>query len=235
MMIQQKWDVSRELEVRAFRCGIQLVKPDSKDLSNRHLVSDLLNIPCSVYFETHDGVLHLLNERNAAFCGFDSVSNAIGKRYFDTLPQKTVSVLRYNDDVVMNKQLSNIFEEDILQKNGEIKKAISLKLPWYNHDNKVMGLFGMSMLMGNDPVSEALINIAKMGFLTSKETIILSRQQQACANLLLLGMTNKQIAKQLNLSPRTVESYVNHLKAKLCCKNKMELIATLSRMKCEVK
>jgi DNA-binding CsgD family transcriptional regulator len=241
MNIQHKWDLSGELAVHVFHSGIKLAKPDPNAISARPTVSDLLNVSCSVYFETSDGVIQLLNERNAEFCGFDSVSHAIGKRYFDTLPVKTASQLRYNDDVVMREQVSKLFEENILQNNNEIKKAISIKLPWYDRNHKIMGLFGMSILMGDDAVSQPLIEMAKMGFLShsvcelNKETIILSRQQQACANLLLNGMTNKQIAKQLSLSPRTVESYLNHLKIKLNCKNKMELIARLSRTNSEVK
>ena len=236
MYVQKKPDVGGELKAYPFRSGIKLTRPDlTLRCKSLGMVSDLLNISCSVYFETVDGVIQILNERNAEFCGFDSVSHAISKRYFDTLPERTATLLRYNDDVVMQEETAKIFEENILQESGEIKKAISLKLPWYNHDNKIIGLFGMSILMGKDAVAQPLMEMAKLGFLSQRSPeneMNLSRQQTVCANLLLSGMTNKQIAKQLNLSPRTVESYINDLKTKLCCKNKMELIAKLS--KCEV-
>lgn len=239
MLIQKKLDVSSELEVHRFSSGIKLVRPASKAFSAKcktlGVVSDFLRMPCSVYFETADGVIRLLNERNAEFCGFDSVPNAIGKCYFDTLSERTVSLLRYNDRVVMQEETAKLLEEDIFQENCEAQKAITLKLPWYNNHDKVIGLFGMSILMGTDALAEPLHEMAKMGFLTPsqcqshQEEIILSRQQNACANLLMEGMTNKQIAMQLGLSPRTVEAYINNLKLKLSCKNKMELIAKLSR------
>lgn len=238
MFIQKKLDVSSELEIHRFRSGIKLLRPPSKAFSAKcktfGVVSDFLQMSCSVYFETADGVIRILNERNAEFCGFDSVPNAIGKHYFDTLPEKTVSLLRYNDHVVMQEETVKLLEEDIFHENGEVQKAITLKLPWYNNHNKVIGLFGMSILVGTDAVAESLLEMAKMGFLTHsryqshQKEIVLSRQQNACVNLLLEGMTNKQIAMQLGLSPRTVETYINNLKLKLRCKNKMEIIAKLS-------
>lgn len=55
----------------------------------------------------------------------------------------------------------------------------------------------------------------------------LSVRQQQCANLLLQGMTAKQIAKELNLSGRTIEHYIENLKKKLQCKNKAQLLCKL--------
>ena len=50
----------------------------------------------------------------------------------------------------------------------------------------------------------------------------------SCANLLLTGMTQKEIALRLKLSPRTVESYINTLRHKFNCRNRTELIFKLT-------
>ena len=57
--------------------------------------------------------------------------------------------------------------------------------------------------------------------------IKLSRRQLECAEQLLLGKTTPQIANMLQLSPRTVEFYINHLKVKFGCQNKSELLIKL--------
>ncbi|WP_347571405.1 helix-turn-helix transcriptional regulator [Legionella sp.] len=45
-----------------------------------------------------------------------------------------------------------------------------------------------------------------------------------CLFYLLRGKTNKEVAKQLHLSPRTIEQYVEQLKNKFVCDKKSELI-----------
>lgn len=61
-------------------------------------------------------------------------------------------------------------------------------------------------------------------------TVKLTQQQNNCAIRLLQGKTQKVIAKELGLSPRTVESYLNNLKSKFNVGNTTELIIALARM-----
>jgi DNA-binding CsgD family transcriptional regulator len=47
---------------------------------------------------------------------------------------------------------------------------------------------------------------------------------------LLQGKSGKEMALTLNLSARTVESYLENMKIKLVCRNKADLIIKLSVM-----
>ena len=53
----------------------------------------------------------------------------------------------------------------------------------------------------------------------------LSKTQLNCLNLLAIGFSAKEIAEQLNLSRRTVESYLAHIRQVYGCRNSKELIA----------
>lgn len=59
---------------------------------------------------------------------------------------------------------------------------------------------------------------------------LLTARELCCVNHLLLGMTTPEVARALNLSPRTVETHLLNLKNKLNCNSKSELIALLIKL-----
>ena len=56
----------------------------------------------------------------------------------------------------------------------------------------------------------------------------LSNREWQCLNILTQGKTSRQIAEQLELSAKTIEVYIDKLKLKLKCRNKIELIIKLA-------
>ena len=57
--------------------------------------------------------------------------------------------------------------------------------------------------------------------------IKVTRRQKECINLLLTGATSQEMAEKLNLSRRTIESYIDLLKSKFHARNKADLITKL--------
>lgn len=55
----------------------------------------------------------------------------------------------------------------------------------------------------------------------------LSRRERECLSLLLKGNSAKQTGRILNLSPRTIESYIETVKRKFDCRTKIEMISKL--------
>ncbi|WP_195155582.1 helix-turn-helix transcriptional regulator [Candidatus Protochlamydia phocaeensis] len=64
-----------------------------------------------------------------------------------------------------------------------------------------------------------------LNFIRAKPSIQLSRREKECLNHYSDEMRMQDVAEKLGLSVRTVESYLNHIKNKLNCANKKELIA----------
>ncbi|MFA6303872.1 MAG: helix-turn-helix transcriptional regulator [Legionella sp.] len=61
------------------------------------------------------------------------------------------------------------------------------------------------------------------------QKIILSTREKQCADYLLKGMTAKEIGLKLGLSFRTIEGYIENMKRKLMCRNKIELVIALTK------
>ncbi|MDF1760537.1 MAG: helix-turn-helix transcriptional regulator [Coxiellaceae bacterium] len=57
--------------------------------------------------------------------------------------------------------------------------------------------------------------------------VYLTCREAHCGVLLLRGMTYKAIGRQLQISSRTVEYYINNIKRKLRCRRRTEVIAHL--------
>jgi DNA-binding CsgD family transcriptional regulator len=58
----------------------------------------------------------------------------------------------------------------------------------------------------------------------------LSKKESACLYHLSQGLTLKRIAKQMGISPKTVETYIERAKIKTHCQNKAQLISAFMRL-----
>ncbi len=70
-------------------------------------------------------------------------------------------------------------------------------------------------------------NIERFFILNQEESLYLTKREAECVYYILNGSTAKQAAKMLGISFRTVESHFNHVREKLKCKNKDDLINCL--------
>ena len=190
-----------------------------------------LNVNLDVLFQS-EGMIH-------AFCiSKDYVclhANAIQKEFI-----KLIANLPADEDII-NQPLSKIFRNvssdflPILQadyrkvldlnlpqqfihklnsKNmGEIK-ILSAEWPYYNEKNELIGVMGIAQYLTRF-------------FLPESFKGKLSKKQAECVQLLLDNHTTQQIADIMNISRRTVESYLNFVKLKFDCRTNAELLMKL--------
>ena len=236
-------DTSNELLVYRYKNGIKLLKPSAlisarNEHFTQHTVKTMLTMPFSVYFDNHDAVIQRLNEYNVELCGFDSEKQATGKSYFKRFTTNTAHSLLQYDQEAMTNEATKIYEETVQYDDQDgIHCLLSVKMPWYSVENKVIGLFGCCINLDKSPISDFLTSMTKMGLFNifenkniDNEKIFLPKQQKTCATYLLQGLTNNDIALKMNLSRRTIESYIETMKNKFHCRNKTHLILKLSKI-----
>ncbi len=80
--------------------------------------------------------------------------------------------------------------------------------------------------INNDLISEfkKIVSERKSYLLCNSQKVFLSYREMQCLALSARGKTAKEIALILNISPRTVESYMNQIKGKVGYKYKSQLI-----------
>ena len=149
------------------------------------------------------------NDQLALDAGLRSGVEALDHSDRDFWPLEALH-LEENDAKIVHENRSQLFIEYATMRTGEHVSAVSHKAPWISaRTNKLLGIMGVGFI--HWPRSQ-------------RETYDLSQRQLDCLSFLVKGNTIKQIAKQLSLSPRTVEHYLEAAKDKLNCYTRAELI-----------
>lgn len=241
-MFKKDLVVSDELVVCRFDHGIKLLNPDdliakgcSGNYISDHTILSLKEQPFSVYFENTELVTESCNEIAAMHCGFMSSKESVGNPWFKPFKSKSIrQSVENNKSVIKNKQYS-IVEETAIRKDDTSVHTLSIKMPWYTHENKVAGLFGCTIDLGKQPLAESLLQLTRLDFFNSSfvnrfpigteiDSAYLSKREMECLELTVKGKTAKQIAKLLKISSRTVEEYLANVKTKMGVSSKSELI-----------
>lgn len=188
----------------------------------------------SVWKKDAQGNFLDMNECFARTLGFHKPADAYGKSDYDlpTGMSKFADIFRAADKKVMAQQRPFKFLEIQPCSNEEWKAFYVIKAP-LKENNDIIGTLGLAMdvthmfAVYNDYIRLASINHSLPTPSFKKDStnkLILSNRQIECLALLNVGKTVKEIGKILELSPRTVEDYLNNIKQKLGCRNLRQLI-----------
>lgn len=239
-------DTSGELIICRFNNGIKLIRPDqisnikyTKILRNTgHTIDSLLQLPFPVYLEDTSHFSIKSNEETAKACGFVSLNDFIGKPPFKYFKKETILPKLSNHTKVIKENAMVIAEESALRQDGNELNTLSVRMPWYNDQHEIIGLFGCSIILGTNPLAESLTNITRLGLLNNldyfqhnqhqassrMDSIYLSKRELECLRLTVMGNPAKQVAYTLGLSQRTVEEYLDNIKRKMKVSSKSALI-----------
>jgi LuxR family quorum-sensing system transcriptional regulator SolR len=133
--------------------------------------------------------------------------------YFGTTRDNTEILNYYMNNIDIFKNFIVYFKNklsDIIEPYEPTKLIVSkIKLQKYAND---------------DEKTRQLLHTLKIKSYHLKDDIYLSQREKECLSHLSTGKTMKEIARIINISPRTVESYINTIKKKTGFNTKSNLI-----------
>ncbi|WED43558.1 helix-turn-helix domain-containing protein [Legionella cardiaca] len=144
--------------------------------------------------------------------GYRSVNEIYNKQDYDFSWHQYADELTTNDKILFTTHEPITIRERILRHEGSFIDIISNKSLLYDKQQNLIGLIGFSMEL---PKSEGLQSLSQREY----QAVLLVRE----------GYTDKQIAKHLQISPRTVESHITNAKRKLGVTTRTQLIAKFCR------
>lgn len=244
------FDTSGELLIQRSGNGVKLVRPDklfTHDYQNNHQypivsLTDMSKFPFHLFFYDNDHRFQYINEMCASDDGFISTKDAIGKTVHETSIKESANRIINNNMLVLKTNTMKIIEETLDRNDGIHLGGFSIKFPLYGDNNVITGIFGLYTHIDPQNLSSlanSLELITRTGLLANPQGgntiekmfsgrelkgIYLSSRELECLRLLFTGKTAKMIAKALQLSPRTVEHYLENIKAKYEVSSKADLI-----------
>lgn len=245
----KKLDTSNELLICRFNQGIKLVRPDEIKFDAAHLTNHTLGsiqqLPFSFYLLDLDGATKKMNSEGVEICGFESVEHSIGKTIGEVSKKESAIQMLNNCHEVINSHNVKIFDEENWRKDGERQHFLSVKSPWYDQSNKIVGICGFTVAIGKHSLANSLSIITDLGLLNPQKQIAdpfadqanglnlnafhlkginLTKRERECLCLTVKGYTAKRIARELDISHRTVEEYITNIRIKIGVSTKSELI-----------
>ncbi len=189
-------------------------------------IEDYLTLPHHVYLKTKKGLYLECNDTQARSFGYDCGKDIIGQTDYDFFHQRDANILKTNDTEVIESDTSKTYIEQVTFLNREKTAMLSLKIPFRNKAAKVIGILGISLPIAEESIqlNSAIPLLSSTLDMIKYNNKIISKRERECLECLVKGMTAKEIAKELKLSPRTIEFYINNLKRKFNCVKRVELI-----------
>jgi DNA-binding CsgD family transcriptional regulator len=226
--------ISEELSLYRHGNGVKLAKSNTSSRLEQSM-SHIRHLPFNIYFKNTAGAFIFMNEVAVAATGFSSMANAFGKSVYDISPTNNADEIHENDKAIMQANKVTLLEEHAIRNDGTDYRFLTVKSPWYDDQNNIMGIFGCSIMLDSTSFVESLSLLIQMGLLyptKNKNTFLelenagmhLSKREHDVLRLLIRGKTAREIAAVLVLSKRTIEHHLENIKEKLHVKSRSELI-----------
>lgn len=176
------------------------------------------------------------NNNFIKYNGYKNIDNMMGLTDYDLVYQKYADIYhkQENDALLFNCYTAI---QPAINKEGNAQVFINNKYPWINNKECVIGIICHTNVIQNSDIAKVFDKLSTLmcsivgesnhnnvHYLNKDIMNGLSKREAECFFYLIRGKSAKCISKILGISHRTVETHIDHLKLKLRCKNKYELI-----------
>jgi len=198
----------------------------------------ILNLPGFVFFKDAQGVFQGANRLLMNMVGYTSLDQLVGTTDYDMKCEAAEHAPGFvaQDKRAMESGASTALDIHRLA-DGNVWVYLTKKERILNSNGEVSGVACNSTIIDNPLLAQALITLVERDrqvfasidhgsyYLDGTyDNYGLTLRESECLFFLLRGKSAKQIGKRLDISPRTVESYIENIKMKFNCKRKCDLI-----------
>jgi DNA-binding CsgD family transcriptional regulator len=171
-----------------------------------------------------------VSENVAEVAGFDSPAQMIGLRDSDLIWKDQTEDYRQADTRVFRGEVlvNHAHFIRFCQNPDKLRLGLNTKTALRDKQNNIIGVIGATLDVTDHYIFQKPGSFDATGkkFLFSGELagLVLSKKQIVMLNYVIRGYSAADIAQLLNRSKRTIEGHIEHLKNKLQCNSKAEII-----------
>ena len=180
----------------------------------------------NIYLAAKDKNLKYIycSEGLARLLDLESPSTIVGKTDYDFHTDKTAQLYQSGDLRVLKSGRSyNVREKH--PAHGKTIEIVTTKHPLKDRFSALAGV-ALSFVALTDITSTVDLNTLE----NKVEDKFFTKREQDVFDYIIMGLTAKEIAKKLLLSPRTIEDYIDHIKIKLQCRRKHHIVEAAMRL-----
>lgn len=239
--------VDQEALIIRSRNGVKLISAKSLqgtiELNTGMTVAKIYEQKCNIYFMDNHSRWISANDSTAHSFNLMSSHDATYKTASHFMNKEHALRMRNNDIEVISSNQVKIFDEHAAGIKGvQDTIYLSVKSPWYDEDNKIIGIFGYAVAIKNQPIAESIKVISGLGLLESQFpfsnvkrilsklpdcTMPLTPREIEVLHHFIIGQSAKNVAKMIGISHRTAEHHLENIRKKLAVKSKSELLNKL--------
>lgn len=163
-------------------------------------------------------------ENTAMAAGVNSPAAMIGQSDFDLIWRDRALNYLPGDESALKGDTHRQLEQ--IKTTTGIIQIFTVKSPLFNQHQKIIGIVGCSIDITEKSIIKRYGTFDKKGNLLLGEYFgneYLTCREAAILKWLLRGYPSKKIGVTLNISSRTVEAYIENIKAKLQCRTKGDI------------
>lgn len=228
--------IDNDFIIKPFNGGVKFLRPNA-GTAGMATFADMMSLSSDVCLIGRNVTAVYMNEPAVIRTGMVSLKDCLGKSIYDVANSETAHVITEHQQNTFRKKSLQIIEYDFQCKHAAlIHHCLLFSTLWYQENNELGGILDLAVVSDRDNLPLSLANLMKLGLLNYSfnpaeviQPLNLSRRETQCIELLKDGNTSKQIALQLDLSPRTIDHYLENCMNKLNVSTRAELVSEYLR------
>lgn len=220
--------------------NMNVVKNQVKPVADFSVQEVLNQMPSVFSLVSLDAEVLMCNRHYAELIGAKSEFDLIGMptrfKAMAVEPEALLSFAEMNRRAMQGEHISSF---EMHRYCGDYFRAfVSNKRPFFNSDGVIIGVIFCANEILSPTLNEIKALVNREGMIVSdlvhtniqsyldeeaEKYVYLTRRESECLFYLARGYSSREIGEMLDLSSRTIESYLNNVKAKLSCTRRSEL------------